>query len=69
MRALTQTGLAMDIVMMRQIMLDVCLMVEIAVERILILYFAMNAYAMNKQNMYMLLNHLMVRLDVYLCYE
>ena len=64
MRALTQTGLAMDIVMMRQIMLDVCLMVEIAVERILILYFAMNAYAMNKQNMYMLLNHLMVRLDV-----
>ena len=69
MRALTQTGLAMDIVMMRQIMLDVCLMVEIAVEPILILYFAMNAYAMNKQNTYMLLNHLMVRLDVYLCYE
>ena len=43
---------------MKQIMLDVCLMVEIAVKPILILYFAMNAYAMNKQNTY----HLMERL-------
>ena len=43
-------GLEMAIAMMRQIMLDVCLMVEIVAEQILILYFAMNAYAMNKQN-------------------